>query len=88
MASLPTRRRWGFGDCVGELRQRSQRGVVAGGADPDQLAVGAVDLPAADRHPGGERGVQLGQRGNVRPARTWSRPICTCRSTRPFPVGR
>jgi len=50
-------------DHIGLLGQPTQRGPVAFGPDPGDLAVGAVDLRAADRQPGGERGVQLDQRG-------------------------
>lgn len=41
--------------------QRQQRGPVPHAADPDHLAVGAVDLPASDRQPPGERVIELGE---------------------------
>jgi hypothetical protein len=51
---------------VGPVRQRAQRGVVAGGAHADHFAVGAVGA-AAQRHPGQERLVQFVQ-GGERPS--------------------
>ena len=48
-------------------RDRAERGVITGGAQADDLAVGAVDLTAPDRHPAAERLVELGQRGELAP---------------------
>ena len=62
--------------------------MIALRPDPDDLAVGAVDRGAADGNPGQERPVERVSEENERPASTWSRTISTCRSTRPFPVGR
>jgi hypothetical protein len=48
-------------DQVGQLRQRPQRRVIRRGAHPDELAVGAMALAPADRHPLVKRPVQLGR---------------------------
>jgi len=48
------------GDQVGRGRKRAQRRPVSLGADPDDLAVGAVGLRPPDRHPVVERRVELG----------------------------
>ncbi len=50
------------GDQVGLVGKRQQCRPVGLGADPDHLAVGAVDLGAADRQPERERAVELGDR--------------------------
>jgi len=54
-------------DQVGQLGQWPERGVIDRGAHPDQLALGAVDLGAADRYPLGERPVQLRHRPEAGP---------------------
>jgi len=72
-------------------RARPEAGAappVSLGANPDDLAVGAVGLRPPDRHLVVERRVELGRLVKVRPARTCSRTMRTCRSTRPLPVGR
>src|SRR4051794_16940853 len=50
------------GDQVGQRRQRQQGSPVGLAAEADDLAVGAVDLAAADRQPGLEGPVELGDR--------------------------
>jgi hypothetical protein len=42
--------------------QRPQRSPVGFGSDRDHLAMGAMNLAAADRHPGREGAIELGDR--------------------------
>lgn len=51
-----------LGDQIWLLRERQKRRAVGLRADADDLAVGAVDPGAADRQPGGEGAVELGDR--------------------------
>ena len=50
------------GDQIRQCGQREQHGPVGLGSHGDDLTVGAMDLGAADRQPGLERPVQLGDR--------------------------
>ena len=50
------------------LRQRCQGGSIRLGADRDDLAVGAVNLTAADRQPTGEGAVELSDRVEAAPS--------------------
>ena len=75
-----------LGDHIGDLRQRPQGRVVPRGPEPDDLAVGAVDLRPPQRHPGRERGVHLLDRGEGPPGQdVVADDAATCRSTRPLP---
>jgi hypothetical protein len=55
------------GDQIRPWRDRQQSRPVGFGADRDHLAMGAVDLGAADRQPPRPRGVELGDRVETPP---------------------